>query len=387
MSKPKDRNTKLMEACGSKNGQWDPEAPDQNLYRMNHGDHEEQYVAYVYSCTCGHGRNSPFAVDQDGNVVTVKRVAAHFGWGINEAEQIARKAEQHGRILRDQEFNADKTRNTKRRLWYRADVPAARIARQTIATPAIEGIVQNALPSYILKDLAELGPEKCRKSLEWYAAFCMARNASFAEVKLNLWDTWDQLLLEGWERCKGVNPRRIKKRAPRDPIYVRDLKLEVPDFVRIPPPEFVRRPKTSLYNRENEFVPNPGPLSHTDQTSKDLYSGPPSASADAEGVQPVPIPGLVETPDALDSISKREIRTGQTGPHVSLRIKLKNAPTQRRLSGLGSCDLNGGGTQFPERSARPPQNKAVKRTTEATIVRVSAESEKTQCQTKKRKHA
>lgn len=316
MSKPKDRNTKLMEGCGSKNGQWDPEAPDQNLYRMNHGDHEEQYVAYVYSCTCGHGRNSPFAVDQDGNVVTLKRVAAHFGWGIDEAELIARKAEQHGRVLRDQEFNEDKTRNTKRRLWYRADVPGARIARQTIATPDIEGSVQTTLPPYILKDLAELGPEKCRKSLEWYEAFCVARNASFAEVKLNHWDTWDQLLLEGWGRA-GVNPRKIKKRAPRDPIYVRDLKLEVPEFVRISPAEFIRRPRNESVHPENEFVPNPGPLSHTDQTSKDLYSGPPSASAEAEGVQPVPIPGLVETPDALDSISKER---NQDGPNRSTRL-------------------------------------------------------------------
>jgi hypothetical protein len=127
-------------------------------------------------------------------------------------------------------------------------------------------------------------------------------------------------------------------------------------------------------------------LSLDNYLDKSLY-GPPSASADAEGVQPVCIPGLVETPDALDSISKER---NQDGPNRSTRLfenKAEERADTEAIERVSSFDLNGGETQFPERSARPPQNKTVKRTTEATIERVSTKSEKTQCQTKKRKHA
>jgi hypothetical protein len=160
----------------------------------------------------------------------------------------------------------------------------------------------------------KLGPEKCRNTQEWYDAFCVARNASFAEVKLSHWDAWDQLLLDGLERA-GVKPHKLGKRAPRDPVYIRaPLDLEIPPFVLTSPSSFVR---DTPYTVETGLYENPGPLSHTDQTSKDLYSGTPSASAEAEGVQPVCIPGLVETPDALDSISKER---NQDGPNRSTRL-------------------------------------------------------------------
>jgi hypothetical protein len=294
VSKPKDRNTKLMEACGSKNGQWDPEAPDQNLYRVNHGAAEEQYVSFVYANTCGQARNSPFAVDEHGDIITLKRVAARFKWQTEWAEYVAREAEKHGRVVRDPEFQEDGSRNPKRRLWYRADVPAARVARKTIATPAIEGVRTHSLPPYVINDLMKLGPEKCRNTQEWYDAFCVARNASFAEVKLSHWDAWDQLLLDGLERA-GVKPHKLGKRAPRDPVYIRaPLDLEIPPFVLTSPSSFVR---DTPYTVETGLYENPGPLSHTDQTSKDLYSGTPSVISEATVKQSAAAAALTRAPN------------------------------------------------------------------------------------------
>jgi hypothetical protein len=140
----------------------------------------------------------------------------------------------------------------------------------------------------------KLGPEKCRNTQEWYDAFCVARNASFAEVKLSHWDAWDQLLLDGLERA-GVKPHKLGKRAPRDPVYIRaPLDLEIPPFVLTSPSSFVR---DTPYTVETGLYENPGPLSHTDQTSKDLYSGTPSVISEATVKQSAAAAALTRAPN------------------------------------------------------------------------------------------
>jgi len=375
---------RLMKEMGSKTGEFAPEPRDQYVWQKNNGETAlDRLIGYVKLHSVGRHPPCAFMVHENGNPYSSRQIAVGLGWTHGHTQNTITAGKRAGLL-----------RQLGRRgaIGLSGQVPGASEERRNNGDEAdkakspvqvISLFLNHGLLAHIKGLSHELQKEAFlyAKAFDTWAAGVQARKAAEGrqivhEAQYNVFP------LFGYK----PPPAKPKKAAPK-----LSFEEELAQVIAPPVPVAFRAP-----SRQNEITctgDDSSPVQVTISlliqrtTREELTKGTPSASAEAEGVQPVCIPGLVETPDALDSISKREIRTGQTGPHVSFENKAQERADTEAIERVSSFDLTGGETQFPERSARPPQNKAVKRTTEATIVRDSAETEKTQCQTKKRKHA
>jgi hypothetical protein len=372
--------TTLMKAMGSKKGQWRPEAQSIMEARKNRSVSVlERTVAWAEIGCTRPGQFSPFVLTADFRPATAKDLQRDQGWKtVQAAHRAIRDAIDAGYFIEKPKTACGNAKKDMP-IFLCANVVTTRVSvlKEASTSSLITPFIRPFYSKAELKELDAFEPAQKQAAEAVAAAWPTWRRDALNAGTLALRQAIDEAEYNA-KRTVGVNakPKRTK-------VLKVLVKVDLPLFL----PHFEGTPEVTSTGPKLEPVLAPVSLLSLDNyLDKSLY-GPPSASADAEGVQPVCIPGLVETPDALDSISKREIRTGQTGPHVSFENKAQERADTEAIERVSSFDLNGGETQFPERSARPPQNKAVKRTTEATIVRDSAASEKTQCQTKKRKHA
>jgi hypothetical protein len=372
--------TALMKAMGSKKGQWRPEAQSIMEARKNRSVSVlERTVAWAEIGCTRPGHFSPFVLTADFRPATAKDLQRDQGWKtVKAAQRAIREAIEAGYFIEKPKTACGNAKKDTP-IFLCSNVATTRVSvlKGASTSPSIAPFVRPFYLKAELKELDAFEPAQKQAAEAVAAAWPKWRRDAFNAGLLALRQAIDEAEYNA-KRTVGVNakPKRTK-------VLKVLVKVDLPLFL----PHFEGTPEGTSSGSKLEPVPAPASLLSLDNyLDKSLY-GPPSASADAEGVQPVCIPGLVETPDALDSISKER---NQDGPNRSTRLfenKAQERADTEAIERVSSFDLTGGETQFPERSARPPQNKAVKRTTEATIVRDSAASEKTQCQTKKRKHA
>jgi hypothetical protein len=378
---PTDKNSKLMRDCGADAPyQWEPEPTDHIRYAMNRGDWVAQVVGWVKWHTT-RGSRSAWAMDDKGKLLTIKHASLDLGWNYQVTINHFYAAEAEGLIRIE--------KNSKKepgRIGLCAKVP---ISGRTKGE--LNKLVQNQFPLELIENIEKLSAVERAAFENAYSQFQRWEKDTFDDMRTQTRRV-HALVEDSILQAFGLaRERKAREYHPKTDLRVDTSQVQkfVLDILQpigqdVQDEAFCPKPKTVLSKMKTGAHTV---LKEADTDTDKPVAIPTLVDNAAEGVQPVPIPGLVETPDALDSISKREIRTGQTGPHVSFENKTQERADTEAIERVSSFDLNGGETQFPERSARPPQNKAVKRTTEATIVRDSAASEKTQCQTKKRKHA
>jgi hypothetical protein len=374
-----------MKEMGSKTGEFAPEPRDQYVWQKNNGETAlDRLIGYVKLHSVGRHPPCAFMVHENGNPYSSRQIAVGLGWTHGHTQNTITAGKRAGLL-----------RQLGRRgaIGLSGQVPGASEERRNNGDEAdkakspvqvISFFLNHGLLAHIKGLSHELQKEAFlyAKAFDTWAAGVQARKAAEGrqivhEAQYNVFP------LFGYK----PPPAKPKKAAPK-----LSFEEELAQVIAPPVPVAFRAPgavaEITCTGDDSSPVQVTVSLLTSETTREELTKGPPSASAEAEGVQPVCIPGLVETPDALDSISKREIRTGQTGPHVSFENKADERADTEAIERVSFFDLNGGGKLSSQSGPHaPPQNKAVKRTTEATIVRDSAESEKTQCQTKKRKHA
>jgi hypothetical protein len=98
-----DRNTKLMLDMGSKNGRWNPEAPDRHLYVLNRGTEAVLVVAgWVKAHKSERIPGSPYCVDKKGQAGLHPAIGARYrlardtGWTNQTARNELTQAEAAG---------------------------------------------------------------------------------------------------------------------------------------------------------------------------------------------------------------------------------------------------------------------------------------------------
>jgi|GEM_PF-5724927 len=147
-----DRNTKLMKEMGSPTGNWNPEAPDQNLFVLNRGKEAILVVAaWVKAHTSERIPGSPFCVDKKGNSVYVEKLAKDTGWTIPTARNELAAAAAAG-LCRVEKG---------KRIWQCADIPLAHQPREK-KPPKAKGntSVQMCWPTQLIDSIEKLPDEK-----------------------------------------------------------------------------------------------------------------------------------------------------------------------------------------------------------------------------------
>lgn len=199
--------TELMQACGSKSGQWQPESPDHWRWQLKNGEGPERALAWVKLNSIG--RASPYCVNVAGECLTVAHLAADCEWKLQTAKNFCSVLAAEGRIRLQR----------GERIWYRADVPDQKAEDAKYS-------VQSIFPDY-LTDFIENLPEAKRATLEEYRTW---RKKFFADGMASL-RRIDEQVQDSTLLSVGVNKKRLPKRTAFDPKCVQLSLIEAPSFV------------------------------------------------------------------------------------------------------------------------------------------------------------
>ena len=114
---PASKHTKLMEAMGSKSGEWDPIPPQQyERFEGMTNSQELRLWAAILKRTIGRGDDqtrSPFCRERNGRITQQANLAADLGMTAANVSSAMKRLEADGRI-----------RRKDGKIWLRADVPA-----------------------------------------------------------------------------------------------------------------------------------------------------------------------------------------------------------------------------------------------------------------------
>lgn len=265
-----DKNKELMMACGSSNGAYDVEAPDQWRFVLLHvRDPHEKAMAWVKSKTTAYLHESPFCVDEHGNWVFAEHMAVDLGWKRQTARNVLGDLRSQGRIRLD-----DSVQNGKKgkRIWYCADVPMARQAStddpydaedpdeeepEDHADPTSNGGCRNSVHScgltYVVDFIKKLSPKnraeakrKVDACAEWRREFMADGMAALRVIADRVEDT---TLLE-----IGVPKKRLEKRRETKVKWVQLSLLAEPNFVQSCVTDFVQSADSTSYKPKSDPV-------------------------------------------------------------------------------------------------------------------------------------
>lgn len=227
--------TDLMRACGSKNGRWKPESPDQWRWQMKRGEGIERVLAWVKLNSVARG--SPFCVNASGDALTTKEAAKDLGLAIQTVKNCCTILAGQGRIRMQKGY----------RIWYRADVaePIAprmpREAAQCDEDPEesetegrnkgeyaddTEYRVHGIFPEYLNDFIKKLPPRK----LAILDAYSSWRKKFFADGMAGL-RAIDEQVQDTTLLSLGCNKKRLPKRRPADSKCVQLSLLDAPPFI------------------------------------------------------------------------------------------------------------------------------------------------------------
>jgi hypothetical protein len=266
---PRDRNTKLMRDMGSKNGAYDPEAPDQWLFVLNHSRCDtDRAMAWIKSKTTAHHHNSPFCVDEHGKALRAPHLAVDLGWELQTARNVLSQLGAQGRARVD----------ARGRIWQCADVPAA---HQPRSTGRIKGdgpySVQSIFEGYLLDSIRGLPVEQRVLTEARYRAVQKWTNDRIAEATAavrSMAERYEDTIL----RDVGIKKKRLDKKDRENPSQLKLKLVEEPNFVQSIDPEFVQTAQEVWYKAENGSVQGTHKNKEAD-TDADLNTERPSSSS------------------------------------------------------------------------------------------------------------
>lgn len=203
--------TELMQACGSKSGQWQPESPDHWRWQLKNGEGPERALAWVKLNSIG--RASPCCVNAAGERLRIEHMAADCDWKIHTAENYCALLVSEGRI-RIQRGKA---------IWYRADVPES---SATAPDEDPNSRVHGSWPTYLIDFIKSLPPEK-KVITEAYEEW---RRRLFADGMAAL-RRIDEQVQDSTLLAVGVNEKDLPERPPDKPRTVALAQHETPAFI------------------------------------------------------------------------------------------------------------------------------------------------------------
>jgi hypothetical protein len=299
-----------MKEMGSKTGEFAPEPRDQYVWQKNKGETAlDRLIGYVKLHSVGRHPPCAFVVHDNGNPYSSQQIAIALGWTHGHAKNTIAAGKRAG-LLRQRGGGA---------IGLSGHVPGANKTTIESALGSAPVQVPYAFSSpIVLAQIHRLSPELQKEALAWGKAF----------------DAW----------AAGVYARQVTE--TRRIIHEAQYSALPQLGVKLPPAKPKKAaPKLSFAEELAQVLAPPVPAAFkanraapggtctgadsapvqvtvsllTSETTREGGSGGSSSLVDnaAEGVQPVPTPGLVETPDALDSISKER---NQDGPNRSTRL-------------------------------------------------------------------
>lgn len=147
----------LMGACRSTNGDWDPTAPEWYMRLMDSKDPIERVMGWMQYRTVRFQIRKPYASDELGRVLTLKDLAAFYGWTSRYTQKLWSRVEARGYVQR-----------TEGKLWIRADFkvnyPIVRedgCADATPPDPVKDWLA--SLPDYQREAAAKVSPAEQRR--------------------------------------------------------------------------------------------------------------------------------------------------------------------------------------------------------------------------------
>lgn len=232
------KNKELMLACGSKNGAYDIEAPDQWKWVLNHSkDADEAAMAWVKSKTTAFHHESPYCVDEHGNALYAQHLATDKGWSLQSARNVLCRLASQGRIRLKK----------GQQIWYCADIPQARGADSTNGT---NYSVQSYWGTYVVDFIEKLSEEKraqveakTEAFLVWRREFMTEGVAALRAIADRIEDT---TLLE-----IGLPKKRLPKRREAEAKWVQLDILAQPEFVQSHFGDSVQNGKPDCAESEN----------------------------------------------------------------------------------------------------------------------------------------
>lgn len=247
-----DKNKELMMACGSPNGAYDVEAPDQWLVVLLHSkDPHEKAMAWVKSKTTAFNHESPFCVDEHGKPLYIEHMAVDLGWEKQTARNVLGELEFQGRV-----------RMEGKRIWYCANIPLARIVpakggqlddeeptekesgkKQGRRKSGKSNSVQSYGITYVVDFIKKLSEEKAKVATHKIEAFSAWKREFMADGEAALRVIADRVedttLLE-----IGVPKKRLEKRREPKVKWVQLSLLAEPNFVQSCITDFVQSDST-----------------------------------------------------------------------------------------------------------------------------------------------
>ncbi len=233
--KPLDRNSQLMKECGSKEPySWEPEPTDQIRYQMNRGDAIAQVVGWVKWHTTrgvlreGKIHRSPWAVNDNGKPLSIKRAAEDLGWKYQTALNNFYAAEQEGLIRIERTTKGSKEPG---RIGLAADIPKSRRKKGEL-----HNSVQSAFPTYLLEKIQALSEVDRRRFENAYARYRQWSKEVFQDAAAEVREYQalaENTMMQAFSLEKKYDTkRRIKKTAisvalPEIPDFVQSVQSEV----------------------------------------------------------------------------------------------------------------------------------------------------------------
>jgi hypothetical protein len=171
MAKKEDVNKKLIEAM--EGDFYDPYPPDHILWEIQHGSPADQFVAVVKWHTCheghpapGFGRRSPYAVDGDGNPLTVEQIGKII-YGFTKAPRW-KDSKQTRHAFYDASVQGRVREDQEGRFWLRAKILTgnSELGPKTRTKPKRDEL--DLLPAYLrsqYKNLATDSRTRLKKRL------------------------------------------------------------------------------------------------------------------------------------------------------------------------------------------------------------------------------
>lgn len=148
----------LMRAMGARDGFFDPMPPDQHAWQMHTKDPLVRVWSWLCSKTVRKGHRSPYAVDANGNALTLEHAAADLGMDISNARRAWQEGVQRG-LWRNGQGHA------KRWMYLCGKVrPAEDSVQDEGEEKENSGSLYKLLPSYIQLQIKKL-PKQAQERL------------------------------------------------------------------------------------------------------------------------------------------------------------------------------------------------------------------------------
>lgn len=246
-------NLELMKAMGSPNGS-DPIPPTQYLYFLDDPNPVQRVVAWVRSKTIRKGHRRRYAVDQNGNTLTISHLAADcFKGNLGNASSAWKDTEDQKLVAKDNEGRLCLCGNVPSRSAALKSLNSQQLTEDEVFCTENQSVLRTekqrlqflALPA----PKRELFKQACPKFAEWSAAVeADALAAARAHVEAEERRFLDQF---------GISRQQGKKRPPkeREP-YVQLKLISVPDFDVQTTADSVQTESAIPYEGKNGSVQN-----------------------------------------------------------------------------------------------------------------------------------